>query len=85
METPKKLLQRQTVMDLESRNAKLKEEMKKLNEELEDERKANSIRAAKFGESMELIRKMEGVVQQRADRTRPSCLMPALQRIWSPL
>ena len=67
VETLKELLQRQTILDLESRNAKLKEEMKKLKEELEDERKANSIGAAKLGESMELIRKMEGVVQQLAD------------------
>ena len=62
LETLKELLQRQTVLDLESRNAKLKEEVKKLKEELEEERKANSNGAAKLGESMELIRKMEGVV-----------------------
>ena len=54
-------------LDLESRNAKLKEEVKKLKEELEDEMKANSIGAAKLGESMELIWKMEGIVQQPAD------------------
>ena len=67
METLKELPQRQMVVDLESRNAKLKEEVKKLKKELEDERKANSIGAAKLGESMELIRKMEGVVQQPTD------------------
>ena len=39
----------------------LKEEVKQLKEELEDERKGNSIAATKFGESMELVRKMEGV------------------------
>ena len=67
VETLKELPQRQTVLDLESRNTKLKEEMKKLKEELEDERKANSIGAAKLGKSMELIRKMEGMVQQSVD------------------
>ena len=67
VETLKELPQRQTVLDLESRNAKLKEEVKKLKEELEDERKANSIGVAKLGESMELIQKMEGVVQQPVD------------------
>ena len=67
VETLKELPQRQTVLDLESKNAKLKEEVKKLKKELEDERKANSIAVTKLGESMELIRKMEGVVQQSAD------------------
>ena len=62
VETLKELPQRQTVLDLESRNAKLKKEMKKLKEELEDERKENSIGAAKLGESMELIWKMQEVV-----------------------
>ena len=66
VETLKELPQRQIVLDLESKNAKLKEEVKKLKEELEDERKANSVGAAKLGESMELIWKMEGVVYQPA-------------------
>ena len=48
------------ILDLKSRNAKLKEEVKKLKEELEDERKANSIGAAKLGER-------ERVVQQPPD------------------
>ena len=67
MDTLKELPQRQMVLDLESRNAKLNEEVKKLKKELEDERKANSIGAAKLGESMEQIRKMEGLIQQPAD------------------
>ena len=46
---------------------KLKEEVKRLKEELEDERKANSVAATKLGESLELVRKMEGVVQQLTD------------------
>ena len=62
VETLKELPQRQVVLDLESKNAKLKEEEKRLKEELEDERKANSIATTKLGESMELVRKMEGVV-----------------------
>ena len=41
--------------------------MKRLKEELEDERKANSMAATKLGKSLELIRKMEGVAQQPAD------------------
>ena len=63
---PEGATQRQAVHDLESKNAKLKEEVKRLKEELEDERKANSIAATKLGESMELVRKMEQVVQQPA-------------------
>ena len=77
VETLKELPQRQTVMDLESRNAKLKEEVKKLKEELEDKRKVNSIGVAKLGESMELIRKMEGVVQQLADILKKAKLFDA--------
>ena len=45
----------------------MRSSVKKLKEEPEDERKANSIAATKLGESMELIQKMEGVVQQPAD------------------
>ena len=62
MEALKELPQRQAVLDLESKNAKLKEEVKRHKEELEDERKANSLAATKLGESMELVRKMKGVV-----------------------
>ena len=76
VETLKELL-RQIVLDLENRNAKLKEEMKKLKEELEDERKVNSIGATKLGESMELIRKMEGVVQQPANTLNKAKLFDA--------
>ena len=67
METLKELPQRQAVLDLESKNAKLKEEVKRLKEELEDKRKANAVAATKLGESLELVRKMEGVIQQPAD------------------
>ena len=41
--------------------------MKKLKEELEDERKANAMAAIKLSESLELVRKMEGVAQQPAE------------------
>ena len=67
VETLKELPQRQAVLDLESKNAKLKEEVKRLKEELEDKRKANSVVATKLGESLELVRKMEGVAQQLVD------------------
>ena len=45
MEVLKELPQKQTVLDLQSKNAKLKEEVKQLKEELEDEKKANSVAA----------------------------------------
>ena len=67
VKTLKELPQRQAVLNLESKNAKLEEEMKRLKEELEDERKANSVATTKLGESLELVRKMEGVAQQPAD------------------
>ena len=67
VETLKELPQRQAVLDLESKNAKLKEEVKRLKKELEDKRKANLIAATKLGESMELVQKMEEVVQQSTD------------------
>ena len=41
--------------------------MKRLKEELEDEKKANSVVATKLGKNLELVRKMEGVAQQPAD------------------
>ena len=41
--------------------------MKKLKEELADKKKANSVAASKLGESLELVRKMEGVAQQPAE------------------
>ena len=63
----KELPQRQAVFDLESMNAKLKEEVKRLKDKLKDERKANSVAATKLGESLELVQKMEEVVQQPAD------------------
>ena len=67
VETLKELPQRQVDLDLESKNAKLKKEVKRLKEELEDKRKANLITATKLGKSMELVQKMEGVVHQPAD------------------
>ena len=63
IETLKELSQRQAVFDLESKNAKLKEEVKRLKEELEDERKANSVAPTKLGESLELVKKI--VVAQK--------------------
>ena len=57
METLKELPQRQAILDLERKNAKLKEEVKLLKEELEDERKANSVAATKLGKSLELVRR----------------------------
>ena len=67
VEMLKELPQRQAVLDLESKNAKLKEEVKRLKEELEDERKANSVAPTKLGESLELVKKMEEVAQQLAN------------------
>ena len=67
METLKELSKKQAVLNLESKNAKLKEEVKRLKEELEDERKANLVAATKLGESLELVRKIEGLVQQPTD------------------
>ena len=64
IETLKRLPQKQTISNLKEKNHKLKEEVKKLKEELADEKKANSMAAMKLGESLDLVRKMEGVVQQ---------------------
>ena len=64
IETLEWLPQKQSVIDLKVKNHKLKEEVKKLKEELEDERKANATAATKLSESLELVRKMEEVVQQ---------------------
>ena len=67
VEKLKELPQRQAILDLERKNAKLKEKVKRLKEELEDKRKANSVAATKLGKSLELVRKMEGVAQQTKD------------------
>ena len=64
LETMKELPQKQTITDLQGKNEKLKEEVKQLKEELENERKANAIAATKLSKSLELIRKVEGVVQK---------------------
>ena len=53
------LLQKQTISDLKKKNNKLKEE-------LADEKKANLVGVVKLAESLELVRKMEGVAQQPA-------------------
>ena len=45
----------------------MKEEVKRLKEELEDKRKANAVAATKLNKSFDLIRKMEGIVQQPTD------------------
>ena len=44
----------------------MKEEVKRLKEELEDERKVNAIAATKLSQSLDLIQKMESIVQQLA-------------------
>ena len=62
LEVLEKLSSKQIVADLQGKNEKLKEEVKRLKEELEDERKANIVAATKISESLEIIWKMEGVV-----------------------
>ena len=64
IETLEELPQKQTVIDLQTKNKKLKEEVKRLKEELEDEKKANATATTKLSKSLELIQNMEGVVQQ---------------------
>ena len=67
IETLEGLPQKQTVTDLKAKNHKLKEKVKKLKEELKDKRKANATATTKLSKSLELVRKMEGVVQQSAE------------------
>ena len=62
--TMKELPQKQALLNLQSKNVKLKEEVRRLKEELEDEKKVNSVAATKLGESVELVRKMEGLALQ---------------------
>ena len=62
LETLSELPQKKTIVDLQTKNKKLKEEVKSLKEELEDEKKANATAATKLSKSLELIQKMEGVV-----------------------
>ena len=57
IETLEGLPQKQNVNNLREKNYKLKEE-------LADEKKANSVGIAKLVESLELVKKMEGVAQQ---------------------
>ena len=64
LETLSEMSQKQAVIDLQVKNGKLEEEKKWLKEELEDEKKANTTAATKLNESLDLIRKMEEVVQQ---------------------
>ena len=64
IETLEGLSTKQVVSDFKEKNHKLKEEVKKLKEELADKKKANSVGAAELTESLELVRKMEGVAQQ---------------------
>ena len=58
----KELPRKQSINDLQGKNEKLKEEVKWLKEELEDEKKANAVAATKLSDSLELIRKVEDVV-----------------------
>ena len=62
LETMRELPQKQTIVDLQRKNEKLKEEVKWLKEELEDEKKADAVAATKLNKSLELVRKMERVV-----------------------
>ena len=52
LETMKELPQKRTVTDLQEKGEKLKEEVKWLKEELEDEKKANAIATTKLNESL---------------------------------
>ena len=63
LETMMELLEKQTVINLQRKNEKLKEEVKWL-EELEDKKKANVVAATKLSESLELVQMMEEVAQQ---------------------
>ena len=67
LETMKELLCKQTVTDLQEKGEKLQREVKQLKQELEDEKKAHFVAATKLSESLELIRKMEGFIQQRTE------------------
>ena len=55
LKTMKELPQKQTISDLQWKNEKLKEEIKRLKEELEDEKKANAVATTKLSKSLEFI------------------------------
>ena len=55
---------KQTVIDLQVKGEKLQMEVNRLKEELKDKKKANAIAATKLSNSLDLIRKMEGFIQQ---------------------
>ena len=57
----------QTVIDLQSETEELQMEVNRLKEELEDEKKANVVEATKLSDSLDLICKVEGYIQQPAD------------------
>ena len=67
IETLEGLLQKQTFIDLQAKNLNLKEEVRRLKEELEDERKANGMATTKLSKSLKLVRRMEWVAQQLAE------------------
>ena len=67
LEALRELPRKKAITDLQGKNDKLKQEIKRLREELEDEKKVNSVAATKLSESLDLIRKMEGIVQQPAE------------------
>ena len=56
-------MHKQEILDLEVKN-KLQEEVNKLKEVLKDEKKANVVAATNLSDSLDLIQKMEGFVQQ---------------------
>ena len=64
LEALDELPHKQAVLDLEEKDKKLQEEVNQLKDELEDEKKTNVVAATKLSKSLDLIRKMEGYVQQ---------------------
>ena len=66
LEALEELPHKQTVIDLQVKGEKLQMEVNRLKEELEDEKKANVVAATKLSDSLDLICKMEGYLQQLA-------------------
>ena len=64
LETMEDLPHKQTITNLQEKGEKLQREVKRLKEELEDEKKANALAATKLSDSLDFIRKIEGFVQQ---------------------
>ena len=64
LEVLEELPHKQTIIDLQVKGEKLQMEVNRLKEELEDKKKANAVAATKLSNRLDLIRKMEGYVQQ---------------------